>query len=253
MTHPLKSVWDNYPDFFSTDTIQTAAPVVENIIAEMFTLGEFYYYALNIADGLISNIHPKILSLHGLVDYPAHLYEIIALIHPDDLSFVIAAENATLVKMKEIGFQYQMQLKSSYCFRMKVASGEYELFHHQALHTHLNKDGRLSQAINIHTNINHITKENNYIVTVSGVAGRSDFHQIQLKPTHQDTAFQEKLTRREIEILRLVIKGFSSNEIAKQLYLSAYTVKTHRKNIHKKTFTKNNIELIKKSLEWGYV
>ncbi|MBE8714451.1 LuxR C-terminal-related transcriptional regulator [Sphingobacterium hungaricum] len=253
MTHQLKSVWDNYPEFFTNDFNSIEAPVVENFIAEMFSLGEFYYYVLNVSDGTISNIHPKILAMHGLPNFPTQLHEIIDLIHPDDVSFVVAAENATLIKMREIGFQYQMQLKSSYCFRMKVADGEYELFHHQALHIARNEAGQLLQAINIHTNINHLTKENNYIVTVSGVAGRSDFHQIQLKPIHQDRVFQEKLTRREIEILRLVIKGFSSNEIAKQLFLSAYTVKTHRKNIHKKTFTKNNVELIKKSLEWGYV
>jgi hypothetical protein len=42
-------------------------------------------------------------------------------------------------------------------------------------------------------------------------------------------------TRREFEIIRLVMSGLSSNEIAEKLYLSLYTVNTHRRNILKKT------------------
>lgn len=39
------------------------------------------------------------------------------------------------------------------------------------------------------------------------------------------------LSDREKEILRLIKKGLSSKEIAARLYLSVYTVDTHRKNI----------------------
>jgi two-component system, NarL family, nitrate/nitrite response regulator NarL len=39
------------------------------------------------------------------------------------------------------------------------------------------------------------------------------------------------LSQREKEILRMIKKGMNSKEIAEELYLSAYTVETHRKNI----------------------
>ncbi|MBE0638814.1 MAG: DNA-binding response regulator [Bacteroidales bacterium] len=39
------------------------------------------------------------------------------------------------------------------------------------------------------------------------------------------------LTQREIEIARLVAQGFSSKQIAHQLFISAETVRTHRKNM----------------------
>lgn len=42
------------------------------------------------------------------------------------------------------------------------------------------------------------------------------------------------LTRREREVLRLLALGNDSNEIADKLYISAKTVKTHRKNLRKK-------------------
>lgn len=43
-----------------------------------------------------------------------------------------------------------------------------------------------------------------------------------------------KLTKREVEIIRLVCKGMTSAEIAEKLFLSIFTVQTHRKNILRK-------------------
>lgn len=66
----------------------------------------------------------------------------------------------------------------------------------------------------------------------------------------QDDAFVRKhfhelesLSAREIEILILLCKGYSSSEIAAQLYLSAHTVNTHRRNILKKTGCKRSSQL----------
>jgi DNA-binding NarL/FixJ family response regulator len=42
------------------------------------------------------------------------------------------------------------------------------------------------------------------------------------------------ISEREVEIIKLIIKGMSSAEIALHLFISEHTVKTHRKNIFKK-------------------
>ena len=43
-----------------------------------------------------------------------------------------------------------------------------------------------------------------------------------------------KLTKREVEIIRMVCNGLTSNDIADKLSLSTFTVQTHRKNVFKK-------------------
>ena len=58
------------------------------------------------------------------------------------------------------------------------------------------------------------------------------------------------LTRRERQILELVVKGRSSIQIAETLNLSRYTVDTHRKNIHKKTGIKSNVDLVRLASDW---
>ncbi len=52
------------------------------------------------------------------------------------------------------------------------------------------------------------------------------------------------LSDRELEIITLVAKGVSNNEIAERLFISPHTVKTHRKNINFKLNIHNATELI---------
>lgn len=58
-----------------------------------------------------------------------------------------------------------------------------------------------------------------------------------------------QLTKRESEILQLIVKGRTSMEMANQLNLSKYTVDTHRKNIHKKLGIKSNTGLVNYALK----
>jgi DNA-binding NarL/FixJ family response regulator len=53
-----------------------------------------------------------------------------------------------------------------------------------------------------------------------------------------------KLTRREVDIIRLVCQEYSSKQIAAELHLSEFTVSTHRKNIQRKLNIKNVAGLV---------
>lgn len=54
----------------------------------------------------------------------------------------------------------------------------------------------------------------------------------------------EKLTKRELEIIKLIALQMNSSQISEKLFLSFYTVKTHRKNILQKLELKNTAGLI---------
>jgi len=54
------------------------------------------------------------------------------------------------------------------------------------------------------------------------------------EPEHLEDATLAKLTRREIDVLREIVKGSTNQEIAKQLYLSENTVKYHVHSILQK-------------------
>ena len=52
------------------------------------------------------------------------------------------------------------------------------------------------------------------------------------------------LSEREVEVIQLISKGLTNKEIAAQLFLSEFTVSTHRKNIFRKTDTHNVASLL---------
>lgn len=60
---------------------------------------------------------------------------------------------------------------------------------------------------------------------------------------------QFDLTKREVEILKFIRQDYSNQQIAEELYLSVYTVQTHRKNIMSKLSINTSTALMKFILE----
>ncbi|MBC7654172.1 MAG: response regulator transcription factor [Oligoflexus sp.] len=58
-----------------------------------------------------------------------------------------------------------------------------------------------------------------------------------------------KLSKREIEVLKLITEGLTNHKIAEKLFLSTFTIDTHRKNIIQKINVKNTAELVKFAFE----
>jgi two-component system response regulator NreC len=71
--------------------------------------------------------------------------------------------------------------------------------------------------------------------------------ELQSKPKKKDDI--NLLTKREIEILKLVVEGLSNTEIASKLFLSIKTIETHKFNIMQKLQLKNSIELVKYAIK----
>lgn len=61
------------------------------------------------------------------------------------------------------------------------------------------------------------------------------------------------LTKREIEILRLITQALSNKQIAKELFISDQTVSVHRKNIMRKLSVSNTAGLIKIAYDNGLI
>lgn len=66
-------------------------------------------------------------------------------------------------------------------------------------------------------------------------------HDFNLERNH---VLQYKLGDREIEIIKFLAEGLTSSQIADRLFISEHTVKTHRKNILKKTELHSTSQLI---------
>lgn len=56
--------------------------------------------------------------------------------------------------------------------------------------------------------------------------------------------YNEKLTEREFEVLNLIVKGLSAQEIGEKMFLSFRTIEGHRANLISKTGTRNVVDLV---------
>ncbi|MCD4791815.1 MAG: response regulator transcription factor [Bacteroidales bacterium] len=65
----------------------------------------------------------------------------------------------------------------------------------------------------------------------------------------QDNSPRKLLTKRELEILKLIADEKSNRQIADTLFISERTVESHRKNIFRKTNTKTVVGLIKYAVD----
>lgn len=63
------------------------------------------------------------------------------------------------------------------------------------------------------------------------------------EPVKVEDPLVDALTRRELEVLRLLARGYTYKEIGKQLFISVKTVETHASNILRKTQTSNRHQL----------
>jgi two-component system, NarL family, nitrate/nitrite response regulator NarL len=79
---------------------------------------------------------------------------------------------------------------------------------------------------------------------------------IDINNTKPETVAEEEvptLTRREKEILKLIAEGLTTNDIAQKIFVSPYTVETHRKNLLAKFDVSNTAVLIKTAASFGLV
>jgi len=58
--------------------------------------------------------------------------------------------------------------------------------------------------------------------------------QVLTKPAQGKVVNNQQLSQREIDVLKLLVKGHNTKEISETLFISTHTVVSHRKNISQK-------------------
>ena len=85
------------------------------------------------------------------------------------------------------------------------------------------------------------------------LAGRLVQDYLRRGPAGEGETPNDELTPREQEVLTLIAQGFSNNEIADRLVISAKTVDRHRENIMRKVNLHNRVDLVKYALRKGLI
>lgn len=97
-----------------------------------------------------------------------------------------------------------------------------------------------------------------YTAVISVMEGKHYYHEkvnivLDSKPDGLEHPPRIKLSAREFEVIVLLCHGLSTKDIAEKLFLSEHTIEGYRKEIIKKTNTRNTNELIHYAITNGIV
>ena len=164
-------------------------------------------------------------------------------LHPEDSQELMSH---TFKKMMEfyhdIPVEERKKIRCSYDYRLKRADGKYLRLLQQTLVVDIDSEGKPLVDIGIVSDITEYKKENKITLSLSKYDQEIGFvtYNEEVVSSNQ----KDRVSERELQILQLLMKGYSSKKIADQLNISVNTVRNHRQNLLEKTQTKNIAELI---------
>ncbi len=123
----------------------------------------------------------------------------------------------------------------SYDFHLQHQNGTKVMVNHKLSPLCLTADNNIWMAICV-VSYSPSQKIGNVVFTQNN---KDQYYIYDLKKKKISPHFPEQLTRREEEILLMIMRGNNATKIAEDLKLSFYTVKQHRSNIEKKLGVKN--------------
>ncbi|MBO9731467.1 MAG: hypothetical protein J7623_22695 [Chitinophaga sp.] len=134
--------------------------------------------------------------------------------------------------------------------RLKTKDNRYVRVLHQAVQIDYDEKNYY-RTLSLHTDITHIKQEGAPCFSLIGLENEPSYYNIQ--DANVITQAVDPFTKREREILKGIVEGKSSKEIADDLFISLHTVNTHRKNMLAKADVKTPVELVRMAIQEAWV
>ncbi|HEY5592571.1 MAG TPA: LuxR C-terminal-related transcriptional regulator [Paludibacter sp.] len=152
-------------------------------------------------------------------------------LHPDDVEVLPLSINTVYALIDETVFVGMYRIKN------KNQSTYSWLYGHYIILNNFD-DGSIRQMLVVALDITDKMHTDNQLVSALKEINRLKF---ELKFSN--------ISKREKQVLEMIIKGKTDKQIAKELFISVVTSKKHRTHLIKKTGVKNSVELVALTME----
>ncbi|SHO49938.1 LuxR C-terminal-related transcriptional regulator [Desulfopila aestuarii] len=171
--------------------------------------------------------------------HPEEIDIIVNQMYPDGMDVISQADE-----------QEKQQILTQYNYRFKRKTGEYINLMEQLYVLEVDENGLATLILG---NIIVLDNEEVLPLRLSSKIFRNNavYETIFSKVYNPITTPLSDVTGRELDILRNLAAGKRSKEIAKELFISPYTVDTHRRNLLKKLQCNSVVELAKIAFKYG--
>lgn len=214
-----------------------------------FHPGPYYYYIFNIVENRLEFVSSELTTVTGYEPELLTVDLIMNNMYPEDVDRFIRYEQEVTRFFNRLPPDKILLYKVSYDYRLRCANGLYKWILQQVSTIQSTDEGGVVRVLGVHTDISLLkTGDIPSGLSFLGLEGEPSYNNI-LLPQPRLELIPSPLSKRENEVLKLALLGQNSVEIAKFLNVSSQTIKVHRKNILKKTATKNFLELGVKASE----
>jgi DNA-binding CsgD family transcriptional regulator len=222
-----------------------------NKILNFFLIGDTYYFILNhqsLAFEFVSKEEENVL---GYYPHEFNIQLLNSKLHPDDRSWFLSFGKSIADFFSKLSLEKIMKYKIRYDVRYRKMNGEYARILYQGVFLEHDENGGYLRSLGAHTDITYLKQEGIPELSFIGTDGEPSYHNVDLSNKYIES--REDLTRREKQVLRLLIEGKLSKEISNILNISKQTVDTHRKNMLCKKKLNNTSELVGKAIRYGWI
>jgi len=252
MTDNFTEIYDTYLDLWETGNRNHADEITFRQLQRMiqkFTgvFGPFSYAIQDYSSGNFLYVDEDISRIWG---YEADLF------YEEGIRFflniLLPRYNELHYKLFRIGWEYVHQLdpkdilmvSANFDHPSRKKTGELCRILSRQIVVRLDDDNKIWLCIALFTDISHIKAPDINDPTKLSIHIPKKRKLLVNTPSGDSLIDLEILTVREREILRLYADDNTTREIAEELFISRYTVQTHRNNLLKKTGCKNLAELV---------
>ena len=214
---------------------------LENLIQSLKFLPFNFYYVVDLGQNKI--VAHKGLDDHFGFDPCEKTYdEFFDFLHPEDLPCVAYAERELI----RAGIYQNEEWRDAKLFmnlRVKENSENYLSINRQSCILAVDENGDPRIILHLCNDLSNLVQENavSYVLDLPGKNGK------------RARKGRTCLTKREIQILKLISQGNSSLQISDQLFISRETVDKHRKNMIKKTGCQDTHKLAIKAMSENWI
>ncbi len=216
-----------------------------------FLIGESYYFIIDHHNLTFEFVSKEVEDVMGYLPSEFSIQFMNGKIHPEDRARFLAIGSRTADFFSQLAVEKLTKYKIRFDIRFLKKNGDYARILYQGILLEHDEKGGVLRSLGIHTDITYLKQEGKSVLSFIGMDGEPSYQDVTL--TNVFSEIKEELTRREKQVLTLLIQGRLSKEISSILKISKQTVDTHRKNMLHKKELKNTSELIGKAIRYGWI
>jgi len=220
-------------------------------LLNFFQAGNHFYFVFNFINISFEFVSDDVLPVLGYDPPEFNIGLLLENIHPDDRPWFLNFESKGREFFTTLPVEKLTRYKARYDFRVRKKDREYLRLLIQIMVLEHDDEGQIFRNLGVFTDITHLKHEGKPMLSFIGFDGEPSYIDVDVKEVF--TVSTEYLTKREKQILQLIVEGKLSKEIGEILHISKQTVDTHRNNMLVKNKLRNTSELIAKAIRQGWI